>query len=534
MPFTLLEQEELEWEALAEDVKEYSADVDKAIKEGVDNVAGFVGGTVSKIAEAIIIYILEIISVAAGDIGAMFGYVMAGYEEGGQRARRANPVTLMTQGDLLELFRRRVLDTDYFTDQLARTGLDTEAINNLKNLIRSLLNPPDIATSYYRGTSSDTDAVDGLIKLGYTEDDARILIDNGAQLIDVERTLDAMLRGEIDDTETNNRLRSLGYKPESIELLKRLALYIPPVEDLITMSVREVFSPEIAEKFGQYEDFPTEFERFARMKGVSTEWAQRYWAAHWRLPSAEMGYEMLHRDVIGQDDLNMLLRALDIMPYWRDKMIEISYRPYTRVDVRRMHKYGVLEVEDLVRAYKDIGYNDERAEKMAEFTEAYNLGEEKTLHKGELTRLYTEHVIKRDDYIKQLIGLGINKKSANYLADLADIKIEKKVLDEQIRSIGILYMEGRLAEDQAQVELNKLDLSTAQILRYFEIWNAKKASKFRHLPLEKLDKLLKLGLIKQDDYLTRVQTLGYSNEDARLLMALAVAKESKGAAKPTE
>ncbi len=525
MPFTLLEQEELEWEALEDEVKDYAVDIDKAIKDGVDTVTGFVGQTLSKIAEGIIVYILQILSVGAGDIGAMIGFVAAGYEEGKQRGQRENPVRLMDQGDLLELIRRRVLNDDYFSDQLARTGLDGEAINNLKNLIRNLLTPPEIVTSYYRGTSSETDTVDGLRNLGYTDDDARILIDNGSERLAVEQVVDAMLRGEINDTETDARLRALGYKPPAIELLKRLALYIPPVEDLITMSVREVFSPEIAERFGQFEDFPEEFERFGRMKGLSSEWAKNYWAAHWRLPSAEMGYEMLHRDVIGPDDLNLLLRALDIMPYWRDKMIEISYRPYTRVDVRRMHKVGVIDEDELERAYRDIGYNPEKAEKMKDFTVAYNLGREKTLHKGELTKLYIEHVIKRGDYVKQLRGLGISKKSAEYLAELADLKIEKKVLDEQIKSIGILYMEGRLTEDQAQVELNKLDLAMAQILRYFEIWNAKKASKFRHIPIEKLDRMLKAGLIDETDYLDRVQILGYSAADADLLMSMATYTE---------
>lgn len=534
MPFTLLDPDDLEWEALNTEIEEYSIDIAKALDEGQKVVSDYINESVGKVVRGIFEFIMVELKKASHDIGVLVGYVAQGYERGLQDSRKLEPITLMAQGDLLELLRRGLLDDKYFADQLARTGLDTEAINNLKNLIRNLLNPADITSGFYRGTLDPEKAKKAFQDIGYNDTDAGTLIDNASQLIDVERVLDAMLRGEITDTETSTRLKSIGYKDDSIALLKKLALYIPPVEDLITMSVREVFSPDIASKFGQFEDFPDDFKRYAQMKGVSEEWAQRYWAAHWRLPSAEMGYEMLHRNVIDGEELNMLLRALDIMPFWRDKMVKISYRPYTRVDVRRMHKVGVLEEEDVERAYLDIGYDKEKAEKMKDFTIAYNEGKEKTLHKGELTKLYLEHVIKRDDYVKELIGLGIAKKSAGYIADLADIQIEKKVLNEQIRSIGILYVEGLVSESDAHKNLGALGQSTEQILRLFDIWNAKKASKYKHLSIEQLDKLLKSDLIELQDYLARVQILGYSAKDAELLSKLVLKQEVKSVKKPTE
>jgi len=140
------------------------------------------------------------------------------------------------------------------------------------------------------------------------------------------------------------------------------------VQDLITMSVREVFSPDIAQKFGQFEDFPADFATYAKQQGVSDEWAKRYWAAHWVLPSITMAFDMLHRGVIDQATINQLLRAQDIMPFWRDKITAISYNPYTRVDVRRMHKAGVLSEDEVLTAYKDLGYDDVKALKMTDFT----------------------------------------------------------------------------------------------------------------------------------------------------------------------
>ncbi|GAI03031.1 unnamed protein product, partial [marine sediment metagenome] len=115
------------------------------------------------------------------------------------------------------------------------------------------------------------------------------------------------------------RLRQIGIHPDYFDTYKTLAYPIPPVADIITMAVREAFTPAIAKKFGQYEDYPPEFEHWAERKGLSKDWSMRYWAAHWSLPSAQQGFEMLHRGAINFGELDMLLRALDVMPFWRDK-----------------------------------------------------------------------------------------------------------------------------------------------------------------------------------------------------------------------
>ena len=60
-------------------------------------------------------------------------------------------------------------------------------------------------------------------------------------------------------------LRDLGWSEERIEALKFFTEIIPGVTDLVRMAVREAFTPEIAEKFGQYQDYPD----------AITEWGEK-------------------------------------------------------------------------------------------------------------------------------------------------------------------------------------------------------------------------------------------------------------------
>lgn len=178
-------------------------------------------------------------------------------------------------------------------------------------------------------------------------------------------------------------LDRIGIHPNYHGLYKELAYQIPPVADIITMAVREAFTPEIAARFGQYQDLPPEFVTWAGKKGLSEEWATRYWAAHWSLPSPQQGFEMLHRGVIDRNDLSLLLRALDVMPYWRDKLMQISYNPLTRIDVRRMYNLKVLTRDEVTQAYREIGYNETNAERLTVFTVELRKRAEERLRKQE-------------------------------------------------------------------------------------------------------------------------------------------------------
>ncbi|GAH43171.1 unnamed protein product, partial [marine sediment metagenome] len=191
------------------------------------------------------------------------------------------------------------------------------------------------------------------------------------------------------------RLKQIGIHPDYFDIYRTLAYPIPPVADIITMAVREAFTPSIAAKFGQYEDYPPDLEKFAEMKGLTPEWSKRYWAAHWSLPSAGQGFDMLHRGIINTGELDMLLRALDVMPFWRAKLTGIAYRKLTRVDVRRMYKAGVLTQAEVYEAYLHHGYNPVNAKRMTDFTVQWAAPKEASITRSDILTAYKSRMINR-------------------------------------------------------------------------------------------------------------------------------------------
>ncbi len=381
-----------------------------------------------------------------------------------------------------------------------------------------LMDPPDIVVAKRFERITQETATDWLRKTGYTESVANIILETSIFTIPPGELVVWWLRDIIDDTQLKVGLQKQGWIQDDIERLRIAAFFIPPVADLITMSVREVFTPDVAERFGQFEDFPPEFVKQAKKQGVSEEWARNYWAAHWALPSINMGFDMLHRAVINESDMALLLRATDVMPFWRDKLIQISFNPLTRVDIRRMHKVGVLSEEEVNRAYKDVGYNETNAKRLTDFTLRLNgaVGDENEAVLGELTRsnvlrFYSDGVVDRDTAITVLLASGLSQDAADLFIISADLDIQAAERKDSIDTIIEQVKGGIIDFDQAQDDLNRLGLEELEKQRALNTL-VRAQSKRNKLPSKSdLDKFLDQGIIEQDEYLRNIRLLGFSD-----------------------
>ena len=311
----------------------------------------------------------------------------------------------------------------------------------------------------------------------------------------------------------STELSKIGIHPSYHNLYKELAYPIPPVQDIITMAVREAFSPEIATRFGQYEDLPSAYVEWAQKKGLSKEWAERYWAAHWSLPSPQQGFEMLHRGIINRDELTLLLRALDIMPFWRERLIEMSYRPLTRVDVRRMYQVGTLDEAGVKKAYRDVGYSDVNADLMTDFTIRYVRNSLSRFSSNDVINAFTNRFIDEGQARNILTEIGIKQNEINNVIKTAIYKRDWKYKKERIDAIENLYKKGRMDETKTRYELSNLGLPSDHITTLLEQW-VLKAEEARIATWTTAQTLgfLKAGLITTARAVQELNLLGYSPE----------------------
>ncbi len=197
-------------------------------------------------------------------------------------------------------------------------------------------------------------------------------------------------RQEIDDGIYKRELEKAGIGADAADLIIKSAEFYPTPSDLVTWQAREVYEPDAVEKYGLDAELENvDQEPFAKA-GVTPEQVRNFWRAHWQHPSYQQVTEMLHRDIISDvgdrdtaaagtpawealrakemEDLYEWYRLVEVPPYWRQKLSETAYNPYTRVDIRRMYDLRVVDEQEVLRNYLDLGSDLEHAEKLTAFT----------------------------------------------------------------------------------------------------------------------------------------------------------------------
>lgn len=348
--------------------------------------------------------------------------------------------------------------------------------------------------------------------------------------------------------QVSDELRARGWDDVDISHLKRMAEIIPGVQDLIQMAVREAWRDDVAARFEYDADFPEPVVEWAEKLGLSREWVVRYWRAHWSIPGIREGFEMLHRLRPGttdapftEADLTTLLRVADIPTFFRERLMEISYYPLTRVDVRRMYGLGVLDRDGIKASYLDLGYNEENAERMTEFTVRYEKQEQRDLTKGPILSAYQRKVMNRDLAYSSLLDIGYDADDAELFLLIEDIKLAEEVMGAELDRVQFLYVEGLIEEEGVYSELGRFDLSADQMAHLFMQWQVKRLRKMSFATKNELEDLYKRDIVDRDEFRAGLvkrryndQTIGWYIERLDQRVVESAAREAERAQKEEE
>ena len=420
-----------------------------------------------------------------------------------------------------------ILSATGFASQVGQSmagGIMQPVINILNYAMDKVIGSarPDIGTALEaeRRGFLETKYVDRVLsEIGWDKESRKILRQLSAQLMGAGDNITLWRRGEITENELDKRLTVQAYDDKTITELKRITEVIPGVGDLINMSVKEAFNPGVVKKFGYDQEFPEEVAVWSEKQGMSREWAERFWYAHWLTPSIGQGFEMLHRlrsDVSDnpfvEADMRELLKILDVPIYWRDKLIDISYNPLTRVDVRRMHDLGNLDETGVKNAYLDSGYNEKNAQLMTEFTLDYNKEPIKLLSKEVVLRAFKKGMFTEAEATEVLIEAGWTDDQAGFYINIALFDMLEKETDLQTDLIHDLYISGEIDKNQVHRDLNTLNLPNTQTERLLKEWELEKIKKIR-LPTEgELEAWYKLDYIEAGKYRSGLVDKNYKPE----------------------
>jgi len=339
------------------------------------------------------------------------------------------PVKLLDPGSLVIARIKGAVDDGQFKSDMAKQGFSGDAADAFVRAAEQILGPGEQLGMLIRGVIPPDRFTSELARLGVSDDSAAALAQMAETLLDPGTLVRAKFRGAPIAGSYEGGMTRLGYTPQAAQTF------------------------EEASKIGMDEPI-----------------ARNEWMAHWILPSIGQGFEMLHRRVKKPDgstfvieDMNRLLRVQDVMPFFRDMLTQIAFRPFTRVDVRRMHKMGVLDRNGVFSSYLDQGFDEEKAEAMTEFTIRFNTEGDRDLTKTEILRALDRKVIEEDLAIIILDEIGLSFEAASVIVATHQAKAAMDLTDE-LSDIEIdRFIDGLIAEDELMDTLALLDLTAGQL-----------------------------------------------------------------------
>lgn len=328
----------------------------------------------------------------------------------------------------------------------------------------------------------------------------------------VMELLTLRLRGYLSETDFQARLRQEGVPSEFISDIVNLGKSIPGPGDMVRFALRETWDDSIATKYGYDDDFSLEFEREMERLGYAEDWSEKYWRAHWELPSVQAGFAMLHRGIIDQATLAELLKISDFPAYWRDRLIQLSYNTFTRVDARRMYAAGVLSADEVYESYLSQGYDAEKARKLADFAIADAMSSDRSLTKTDILNGYRDGLLTKDETVELLTAIHFSADTASFLVARVDTQREQKLVAAEVRVIKDLYLHGDSSLTDTEGQLTALGIPARQIELYIQEWTIDRDAKVKRPSRGTLERLYKSGTITQDEFTETLTAIGYQSK----------------------
>lgn len=329
---------------------------------------------------------------------------------------------------------------------------------------------------------------DLLDKWGLPNDQQLMAYDAMRRLPELGEILTLRNREHINDTQALDLLVKLGFREDDPEDLLKLREFYPSPSDLVMLAAREAFEPEVIERFNMLADLPDVLEEKFRLAGVSKEWAEAYWVAHWTNPSIQQVFEMIHRgatkpggDPFTLDDLDIYYRLVDINPFFGDLLRQIAHVPLTRVDIRRFRARDLLTYDQTKTAYKALGYDEKNAEIQTDFAEDERRRFGRELSRTQLERLRRIGEIREDELHSGLILAGYDGDEADQIVLLLNIEIETDKTEAERDRIEYLFKRHQLDNIQANQALSAIGVQGISVGETLERWRDERITQ-RQLP----------------------------------------------------
>lgn len=303
-------------------------------------------------------------------------------------------------------------------NQKASHLINKEVLPNLPNVgqLLTLLIRDNPLHDYYMGL---------LHSLGYSDDIITSMLVATLPLFNHNELEELYIRGFINEQQLDKSLSNLGYDDNQISLLKSTYLKNVDLASYADFARKGIFDQNYINYMNLNYNIPDDIVDIGKWNGLTEFASKNIYYSGWQNPNVSMLLDMYHRGIIDENTLDMSINYSALTPYFKDKVKQQSFSILSRRDVTNLVKAGMINEQQVIDAYKAMGYEQTKAELLSSFTIRYGeqydpntLTKVKEATQGTIEAAFKRNIIDEPTTIERLIALGYHQDDAQLLVSV--------------------------------------------------------------------------------------------------------------------
>lgn len=384
---------------------------------------------------------------------------------------------------------------------------------NAKNPLKPL-SPSDLADMVVRGVIEHAEAALEAAKNGVNQHDFDLLVTNTGEPPSILDMLELLRRGKVSRDDVVRAVKQSRVKNEWIDTILMLGLQPPTPADILDAAVKgQLTSDEAHAKYQQLGGDPDYFDLMLSTVGEG--------------PTPVEAARMANKGLIPWDGRGPGVISFEqavLESHYRNKWLEAyrkdaEYFPPPRT-ITAMYNSGALTKEDAAKLLAEQGLNPTLIAAYLSDAAKNKTSKFKDLAASTIGTLYQDQAIGDDEAKQMLLQLKYDGTEADFIILTWQLQREEKFRSTAISTTHTQYINHKITKDKASALLDQFRVPSNQRDYLLALWDQEQSAKVTLLTAAEIKKAINAGLLDPQAGFDRLVQRGYTEEDANIYLSL--------------
>ena len=405
----------------------------------------------------------------------------------------------------LDLVRRKVITPDIMAQWAGLNGVDETVVGFLQKLVTLPVSPADAALALLRSDISQAEAEGIAAESGIDAHAFNILVGNTGEPPGTQQLLEGYRRGFIDEAQLVRGIKQSRYRNEWIPLLEALRFEPMSVADAVNAAVQDQLPAADAQVIAEQNGLePSAFPVLLNTAGEP-------------LSRTEME-QLFNRGLVTQAQVEQALRESRL----KNKYVSDAFALHTKIipifSIQSALRYGGITDQRAIESLTAEGYSHTDAAAIVSSASMERLKAFRDKVVASTEQLYEDNLITAAAASEAITSMGYTSDEVNFIIQAAELRRQAKLIEQGVNAIRSKFLAHHLTENAASGLIDQLGVPANQRDQLLAVWSLELSAYTRDLTPAQVIKAVKLQIITPDDGLARLQFMGYSQDDANLLL----------------